>query len=70
MSKSLRRIEIGFEGGQVLALRVAEGELEGLRKALAGGGWHRVAAEESEVEIDLGKIAFVKTAGDEHKVGF
>ncbi len=65
-----RRIEIGFDGGQVIALRLAQGELDGLRKALDKGGWHRVATEEAEVDVYLGKVVFIKTAGDGHKIGF
>lgn len=70
MAETARRIEVGFDGGQVIALRVTEAELDGLRKALGGGGWHRITSEESTVEVDLGKVVFVKTAGDDHKVGF
>lgn len=70
MADAPRRIEIGFEGGQVIALRLDEKELDNLRSALAEGGWHRVATEEAEVDVDLGKVAFVKTAGDGAKVGF
>ncbi len=70
MADALRRIEIGFEGGQVIALRLTDKELDNLRGALAKGGWHRVATEEAEVDVDLGKVAFVKTAGDGAKVGF
>ena len=70
MAETLRRIEVGFDGGQVIALRVAEKELEGMRKALGDGGWHRIKTEEAEVDIDLGKLTFVKTAGDGQKVGF
>jgi len=70
MADAARRIELGFDGGQVIALRVADAELEALRKALAKGGWHRVATEEAAVDIDLGKVVFLKTAGDDHKVGF
>ena len=70
MTDPLRRIEIGFDGGQVIALRVTDGELDSLRKALAKGGWHRIATDEAEVDIDLGKVVFLKTAGSDHKVGF
>lgn len=70
MAEALRRIELGFDGGQVIALRVADDELEALRKALAKGGWHRLATDEAEVDIDLGKVVFLKTAGGDHKVGF
>lgn len=70
MAEAPRRIEIGFEGGQVIALRVAEDGLTALRSALEKGGWHRVETDEAEVDIDLGKVAFLKTAGDGAKVGF
>jgi len=65
-----RKIEIGFDGGQVLALRVSEEELESLRAALQRGGWHRLRSDDAEVELFLDKLVFIKTAGDEHKVGF
>ena len=38
--------QIGFQGGQVLALRVAEEQLRALDKALGGGGWHELESEE------------------------
>lgn len=65
-----RKIEIGFDGGQVLALRVSDEELGSLRAALQGGGWHRLSSDDAEVELSLDKLVFIKTAGDEHKVGF
>ena len=34
------RVEIGFEGGQVVAVRLDDGELKDLRKQLEKGGWH------------------------------
>jgi len=44
MSASSRRISVGFKGGQVLALRVADEQLAKLYDALSAGGWHEVAA--------------------------
>jgi hypothetical protein len=70
MAGEERKVELGFEGGQVLSLRLADEALTGLRKALGDGGWHRVETDDAEVDIDLGKVAFVRTAGDAHKVGF
>ncbi len=70
MADTIRRVEIGFDGGQVIALRISEGVLEELRSALGDGGWHRIATDEDEVDVDLGKIVFVRTAGDGQKVGF
>jgi hypothetical protein len=70
MAGAPRRVEVGFEGGQVIALRLDEKALDGLRSALGDGGWHRVTTDDDEVDLDLGKIAFVRTAGDGQKVGF
>jgi hypothetical protein len=65
-----RKIEVGFDGGQVLALRISDEELESLRAALQRGGWHRLASDEAEIELFLDKLVFIKTAGDAQKVGF
>jgi hypothetical protein len=65
-----RRIEVGFDGGQVLALRVSDEELESLRAALQRGGWHRLTSDDAEIELFLDKLVFIKTAGDAQKVGF
>ena len=70
MADPMRRVEVGFDGGQVIALRISDGVLEELRSALAGGGWHRIATDEDEIDVDVSKIAFVRTAGDGQKVGF
>ena len=70
MASALRRVEVGFDGGQVIAIRISEEVLEGLRSALGQGGWHRFMTEEAEVDVDLDKLVFVRTAGDDQKVGF
>jgi len=70
MAAATRKIELGFDGGQVLALRVDEGELESLRGALQRGGWHSLKTDDSAIEVFLDKLVFIKTAGDDHKVGF
>ena len=70
MASPQRRIEVGFDGGQVLPMRVTDEELEALRAALAKGGWHRVRSEDAEIELFLDKLVFIKTAGDGQKVGF
>lgn len=70
MADAPRRIEVGFDGGQVLALRISGEELESLRTALQRGGWHRLQTDEAEVELFLDKLVFIKTAGDDQKVGF
>ena len=65
------RVDIGFVGGQVLTVRLDEESLKGLRKSLdRESGWHDLAAEDGEVTVDLGKIAYVRLDSGEHRVGF
>lgn len=65
-----QKIEIGFEGGPVIALRVGDKALKEIRGKLGEGGWHRLATEDGEVDIDLARVVFVKTAVNSTKVGF
>jgi hypothetical protein len=65
------RVDIGFIGGQVLSLRLEEDPLKGLRSALAGGsGWHDLDADDGQVALDLGKVAYLRLDSGEHRVGF
>lgn len=70
MAAQHKSVEVGFDGGQVIALRLPEKELERLRGQLGKGGWLQVSSEEAIVDVDVDEIVFVRTAGDEHKVGF
>jgi hypothetical protein len=65
-----QRISIGFQGGQVLGARVAPDELKQLRRALDGGGWHELQAEEGVVALNLAEVVYVNVDSDEHTVGF
>ena len=65
-----RRISVGFQGGQVLALRVTDGQLEKLYAALGEGGWHEVDAEDGPVRVYLGQVVYVSADSDEAHVGF
>lgn len=67
---ALKRISIGFEGGQVLALQVEAEAEKGLRKALGGDGWHQVECSGGDVRIDLSKVVYVQTDSDSSRVGF
>ena len=71
MAEDIKRVDLGFSGGQVLPLRMLVDEHEKLRKALDGErGWHVVKTEDSEVSIDLGEVVYVRLDTDTHKVGF
>jgi hypothetical protein len=71
MAGSMRRVSIGFQGGQVLALRVGEEQLSSLNQALgSSGGWHELDAEDGPVRVDLGQVVYVSADKDESRVGF
>jgi hypothetical protein len=65
-----QRIEIGFEGGQVVSLRLTEDELKELRKQVEKGGWHDVRTEDGVLALYVGKIAFLRIDSGDHRVGF
>ena len=65
-----QRISVGFQGGQVLAARVAPDHLKALRQALEAGEWHELQTEEGTVALNLGQVVYVNVDSDEHRVGF
>ncbi len=68
-----RKVDIGFAGGQMLALRMADEPYEALRQALeddSAGRWHVVGTEDSDVTLDLSQIVYVRLDTEQHKVGF
>jgi hypothetical protein len=69
-SAAQRRISVGFQGGQVLALRVSDEQLKKLYKALDGGGWHELETEDGPVRVDLGNVVYVRAEDEDSRVGF
>jgi hypothetical protein len=70
---TVRRAAIGFQGGQVLSLRISEERLSELRQALAdgnGAGWREVEAADGAVVLDLSQVVYLRVESDEHRVGF
>ena len=65
-----RRIGVGFQGGQVLSLRVSEEQLKSLQRALGGNGWHDVESDEALVRLDLSQICYVRSETEDLRVGF
>ena len=70
MAASGRRISIGFQGGQVLALRVSDTQLSALNKELGSDGWHEIDSEEGPVRVDLSQVVYVRAESDDLRVGF
>ena len=73
MAAEVGRIDVGFQGGQVLPLRATKEAYEGLVNALDGdsaGRWHRLETQDSEILIDLPQVVYVRRDTEEHRVGF
>jgi hypothetical protein len=73
MANSTRRADVGFQGGQVLSLRLSEEEHEKLKKALSDEGsarWHEVTSVDSQIAIDLAQVVYVRLDTEAQKVGF
>lgn len=67
---ALKRVSVGFRGGQVLPVRLEEGALEQLNGALSGGGWHDLRHDEGTARINLDQVVYVQTDSAEPRVGF
>lgn len=65
-----RTVSIGFQGGQVLALRMDEAQLKSLYAALGEGGWHELDSEDGHVRLYLGQVVYVRAEDDDQRVGF
>ena len=66
-----RRVDIGFQGGSVLSLRVQEGDYKSLKDALGGSErWHEVESEDATVTIDLSQVIYVRLDTERDRVGF
>ncbi|HEX2706701.1 MAG TPA: hypothetical protein VHM66_01670 [Solirubrobacterales bacterium] len=65
-----QRVEIGFEGGQVISAGLAEDDLKDLRKQLEKGGWHDLHTEDGVIAVYLGRVAFLRIESAAHRVGF
>jgi hypothetical protein len=65
-----QKVEIGFEGGQVVSVRLTEDELKALRTQVEKGGWHDVRTEDGVLALYIGKVAFLRIDSGDHRVGF
>lgn len=70
MASDAQRVEIGFEGGQVISVRLTGEELKDLRKQVEKGGWYDVKTEDGVLAVYVGKVSFLRIDSGEHRVGF
>ena len=67
----MRRIEVGFSGGQVISMRLEDKAYDQLRKSVQNGKrWTEVETADGVVALDLGQVQFLKLESADHKVGF
>ena len=71
-TNAARRTAVGFQGGQVLSLRLPEEVLVKLRETLKQGKerWVEVEASDGAVLVDVGQVVYLRVESDEHRVGF
>jgi hypothetical protein len=70
MGGAMRRVTVGFQGGQVLALKLTDEALKVFNEALGTAGWHQLDSEDGPVRVDLAQIVYVGADSDELRVGF
>ena len=68
----MRRVEVGFSGGQAILMRLSEKAYEQLRAR--GSGRRRLVRASrpptASWRVDLAQVVFVKLESAEHRVGF
>jgi hypothetical protein len=68
-----RRIDIGFQGGLVLPVRVTQEAHDEFRKALSNSSadrWFELHTQDAEVHIDLSQVVYLRLDTEEQRVGF
>ena len=66
----MQRINIGFDSGAALAVRVEDDALQSLRSALQGDGWHELQTADGRVDLKLGEVVFISEAASGPSIGF
>jgi hypothetical protein len=71
MADQRAKVDVGFTGGQVLALRLEKGVFDDLRKAIEGDTrFYDVDAGDSNVTLDLSQVVYLRVETEDHRVGF
>lgn len=73
MADESRRIDIGFQGGQVLPARVTQSAYDALSGALTderSQRWFELETVDSKLSIDLSQVVYVRVDTEAQHVGF
>ena len=66
-----RRVDVGFQHGGALSLRLQEDQYKGLREAMDGPDrWHELESEDATVTVDVSQIIYVRLDTERDRVGF
>jgi len=66
-----RRVDIGFQAGPVLSVRVHDDAYEALKRAMGGSErWHELDSEDATVTLDLSQVIYVRVDTERDRVGF
>jgi hypothetical protein len=66
------RVELAFEGGQILAVNVPPETADGIERALGASaqGAHQLDTDDGRVSIVLSRVLYLKRYARDSKVGF
>jgi hypothetical protein len=72
MAEERVRVEIGFDGGQIMGAYVELSAADGLERALDEGrdGSFPLEAEDGRYTVALGRVVYLKRFSREGRVGF
>ena len=69
----LRRMDIGFRAGAVLAVRAEAEAYDALVSALGDDRaerWHTLDTDDSQILIDLAEVVYIRRERGDQRVGF
>lgn len=64
-------VEIGFDGGQVIPVKLTEAEVKDLRGVVSRGkSPHELETEEGLLVLDMDKVIFIRISSGAKTIGF
>ena len=72
MASESVRVELCFDGGQLIGALVTPATADELERVVgsSGGGAHTLDTDDGRVSVDLGRVVYVKRYARESRVGF
>ncbi|CAN5241140.1 hypothetical protein BH20ACT20_BH20ACT20_05180 [soil metagenome] len=69
----LRRMDVGFQAGAILAVRAEAEAYDALVAALTderADRWHTLDTDDSQILIDLSQVIYIRRERGDQRVGF